>query len=260
MNFLRGVFLCLLAGLTPLALVSCSGGGTSASLASGSDAMTVAYTNPLNSPLGYGSPSYRVSPQQMYRQARVEKDFIRLGTHSRKDPHSMRPRYITIHSTQNYSPSADARRHALALKNGKIRARKRAGVNRTGHLYWHYSVDQDICVQHIPDTEQGEHADFEGPGNHYSIGIEMCENRGNSRAKTVDRTAKLTAYLMWKYDIPVQHVVPHYHWPRHGLSKPHKNCPHYLLDGGKPGAKWKWFQDKVSTYHRSIAGPQAPVL
>lgn len=252
---MRGWIL-LLAGLLPLGLLSCSssntgatGGQKAAYTAAGPSPMMVVF----NSPLGYDSAfMQRTSPQQMLNEVDVEKDFIRAGTHARKVKRPMQPRYITIHSTQNYSPSADAQRHSLALKNGKLRAYKREGGNRIGYLAWHYSVDENDAVQHMPTNEQGEHADFDGPGNRYSIGIEMCENRGNSRAKTIDRTAKLSAYLMWKHDIPLQNVVPHYHWPRRGLSNPHKNCPHYLLDNGKPGAKWAWFLNKVNDYHKEI--------
>ena len=51
----------------------------------------------------------------------------------------------------------------------------------------------------MPTNEQGEHADFDGPGNRYSIGIEMCENRGNNRAgddrprRAADRVADVQA-------------------------------------------------------------------
>jgi N-acetylmuramoyl-L-alanine amidase len=173
---------------------------------------------------------------------------------TRKYRRSMTPRYITIHSTQNFSRGADAMRHSEALKNGKLRARKRRGGNRIGYLVWHYTVDEDRAVQHLPTNEQGEHADFDGPGNRYSIGIEMCEHRGNSRSETIERTAKLAAYLMQKHNIPLRKVVPHYHWPRRGLSQPHKNCPHYLLDNGHPGAKWQWFLAKVNQHYQSIGG------
>ena len=84
-------------------------------------------------------------------------------------------------------------------------------------------------------------ADYEGNGNKKSVGIEMCENRGNSRTATVARTAKLCAALMKEYNIPLSRVVPHYHWerirPRTGKNLGHKSCPHFLMDKGKPGAK-----------------------
>lgn len=192
------------------------------------------------------------NPSTLYKEVNVKKDYIPRGTHARKYRRSMKPQYITIHSTQNYSRSADALRHSLALKNGKLRARKRRGGNRIGYLVWHFTTDQYRAVQHLPTNEQGEHADFDGPGNRYSIGIEMCENRGNSRSATIERTAKLAAYLMYKHNIPLRKVVPHYHWPRRGLSQPHKNCPHYLLDNGHPGAKWQWFLAKVNKHYKAI--------
>ena len=176
---------------------------------------------------------------------------IRKGTHARKIHRSMRPRYITVHSTQNYS--GDAYDHARALRNGKLRARKRRGGNRIGYLAWHFTVQEDVAIQHIPTNEQGEHADFDGPGNNYSIGIEMCEHRGNSRTRTLERTAKLCASLMHEYDIPLRNVVPHYHWPRKGVSKPHKNCPHFLMDSnGRPGKKWRDFQRAVNFHYKRV--------
>lgn len=185
----------------------------------------------------------------LLRTVNLERDYVRKGTHGRKVVRPMNPRYITIHSTQNFSGQADARRHALALKNGKLRAYKRRGGNRIGYLIWHFTVDDKRAVQHMPTNEQGEHADFDGPGNRYSIAIEMCENRGGNLQATIDRCARLTAYLMYKHRIPLSRVVPHYHWPRRGVSKPHKDCPHFLLDHGRPGRKWKSFQRKVKAYY-----------
>ena len=197
-----------------------------------------------------------ISPERnaaaLYKQVNIKKNLIPAGRHGRKVKRYMKPRYITIHSTQNYSPSADAWQHAKALNNGKLKARKRRGGNRIGYLTWHFSTDDTVAVQHLPTNEQGEHADFDGPGNKYSIGIEMCENRGNSRSGTIERTAKLAAYLMYKHKIPLKKVVPHYHWPRGGVSPAHKNCPHYLLDNGKPGAKWRGFQAKVNKHYKAI--------
>lgn len=200
------------------------------------------------------------SPTQLYREINVKRDIIPRGRHARKYRRPMTPRYITIHSTQNYSRGADAWRHSLALKNGKLRAPKRRGGNRIGYLVWHFTIDESRVVQHLPTNEQGEHADFHGPGNRYSIGLEMCENRGNSRSATVERTAKLIAYLMHKHNIPLRKVVPHYHWPRKGLSQPHKNCPHFLLDNGHPGAKWQWFLAKVNKHYKSITVPRIQQL
>jgi N-acetylmuramoyl-L-alanine amidase len=186
------------------------------------------------------------------------------GSHSRRDgrpavlPADEHPRYITIHSTQNYT--GNAYNHALALKRGALRANKRPGGNRIGFLTWHFTVQDDIAVQHLPCREQGEHADFDGPGNNYSIGIEMCEHRGNDIALTIDRTAKLAAYLMRAYNIPLSNIRAHYHWERKGLPTPHKDCPHFLHGPCAPGPTWQWFLNRVQMHHnRLLPGPATPL-
>jgi N-acetylmuramoyl-L-alanine amidase len=191
-----------------------------------------------------------VSRSELYREVNVKKMYIRRGTHGRKVHRSMRPKYITVHSTQNYT--GDAYAHAKALRNGKLRAYKRKGGNRIGYLTWHFTIQEDVAIQHIPTNEQGEHADFDGPGNNYSIGIEMAEHRGNSRAQTTDRTARLCASLMKEYNIPLSKVVPHYHWPRKGASPENKNCPHFLMDNGRPGKKWDGFLDQVNRHYKRL--------
>ena len=177
----------------------------------------------------------------------ITEAYIPKGQHGRWRTRSMRPRYITIHSTQNSGHGADARTHSQLLQRGALKGSK----NSLGYITWHYTVDDHSIYQSLPDNEQGQHADYEGDGNRYSIGIEMCENSDNNRAQTVEKTAELTAYLMHKYQIPLKNVVPHQHWRmiRHadGRDLGHKNCPHLLLDDGKPGAKWQAFLRKVES-------------
>jgi N-acetylmuramoyl-L-alanine amidase len=186
--------------------------------------------------------SSSLSPSSVYRQVNVKKDFLSYGARGRTRK-KMAPRYITIHSTQNWSRGADALRHSLALKNGAL-----------GRLSWHYTVDENRAVQHLPTNERGNHADYDGPGNRYSVGIEMCEHPGNSRSRTLDRTAKLAAWLCVKYDLPASRVVPHYKWPRYGKNPPNKNCPHFLLSNGRPGSKWRGFVKAVDVYRRRMLG------
>lgn len=161
----------------------------------------------------------------------------------------MCPTFITIHSTDNSARSADALHHARAMKNG-LRARH----NRTRYLAWHFTVDDHSIYQSLPTTETGEHADYEGPGNKSSIGIEMCVNRNNDIAKTIDRTAQLTARLIRQYRIPLNHVVPHMHWRMvrysDGRDLGYKKCPGIMLDRGQLGAKWNAFLAKVAFYAR----------
>ena len=250
-NFKPNVSLMLVAVVTAI-LTSC-----------GNVPQVMNYNPSRSTPVSFNQPGMMpgrpaMTSNQLLGQVNLVRDYIPDGRHARKYRRKMTPRYITIHSTQNYSPAADAMQHSKALKNGKLRAYKRRGGNRIGYLVWHYSIDEGRVVQHLPDNEQGEHADFDGPGNNYSLGLEMCENRGNSRSATVERTAKLTAYLMKRHNIPVRNVVPHYHWPRVGLNTPNKNCPHFLLDNGRPGRKWRAFQDKVMVYYNLMNVPVAP--
>lgn len=195
-----------------------------------------------------------VTPAQMLGEVRLKQDLIPAGKFARKVYRPMYPRYITIHSTQNYT--GDAFAHARALKAGALRATKRKGGNRIGFLAWHFTVQGNAAIQHIPTREQGEHADFDGKGNNYSIGIEMCEHRGNSLPQTMERTAKLTAALMMQHNIPLSNVVPHWYWPRYGTSPLHKPCPHFLMDNGRPGRHWAWFLSRVKAqYQRLVPGP-----
>lgn len=206
---------------------------------------------------GCGGVATSVSPSTArvpaaWEPMRITRDFIPAGAYGRHKVRRLDPRYITIHSTQNFASSADARAHSRMLRTGALTASK----NSLGYLTWHFSVDEDSIWQSLPCNEQGQHADYEGPGNRQSIGIEMCENRGNSRAATVDRTAKLTALLMKEYGIPLHHVVPHQHWrmvrysDRRDLG--HKDCPYFLLDHGRPGAKWQAFLGTVERYRGQL--------
>jgi N-acetylmuramoyl-L-alanine amidase len=182
-------------------------------------------------------------------ELKITQDIIPPGQCGRPLHRPMRPTFVTIHSTDNTSRSANALNHALAMNKG-LRGRH----NRSGFLTWHFTVDDHSIYQTLPTNETGEHADYEGQGNRSSIGIEMCVNRGNNLDSTVDRTAQLTARLMRQYDIPLDHVVPHMHWRmiryKGGRNLGFKKCPRILLDGGRLGPKWSAFIAKVSSYAR----------
>lgn len=182
----------------------------------------------------------------------VTVDLVPRGMYARRIYRPMSPRYITIHATENFGRGADARSHAQVLKSGSLKGPK----NAIGYVSWHFTVDDHSAWQSLPTNERGEHADYDGMGNRSSIGIEMCENRGNDRARTLDRTARLTAWLMKQHNIPLSHVVPHMHWRmiRHsdGRDLGHKKCPHFLLDGGRLGPKWAAFLQRVNAYRRAL--------
>ncbi|MEG0023764.1 MAG: N-acetylmuramoyl-L-alanine amidase [Akkermansia sp.] len=173
------------------------------------------------------------STSQMKREVVVQRSYMPTRTRARRNySGSMNPRFITIHSTAN--PTGDASSHSRYLNTGK-----------SGSLSWHYTVDQYWAIQHLPLNRMGHHADRGGPGDHYSIAIEMCETRSHNPVRIYDKAAKLTAVLMKEENIPLRNVVPHYYWSR-------KNCPRPLLDHGRPGYKWSWFISRVDYYSRCL--------
>ena len=178
------------------------------------------------------------SMNQMSREVGIRVSYMPKSTYARKRASSMTPRFITIHSTAN--PTGDAAAHSRALKRGAM-----------GSLNWHFTVDQYHAIQHIPLNETGRHADRGGPGDMYSIGIEMGEVRSHNPIVTWNRSAKLTAVLMKQYNIPLRNVVPHYYWTG-------KNCPAPLLTNGRPGYKWSWFVSRVDYYRRCLETKPAP--
>lgn len=175
---------------------------------------------------------------QMAGEVRIERDFMSPRSRARRAARSMKPHFITIHSTAN--PTGDAASHSRALKRGAM-----------GSLNWHFTVDQYHAIQHIPLNETGRHADRGGPGDMYSIGIEMGEVRSHNPIVTWNRSAKLTAVLMKQYNIPLRNVVPHYYWTG-------KNCPAPLLTNGRPGYKWSWFVSRVDYYRRCLETKPGP--
>jgi N-acetylmuramoyl-L-alanine amidase len=165
----------------------------------------------------------------------------------------MRPRYLTIHSTQDVGATAAEYARYLAIKGKRSRNNPRFG--RSGWVVWHFSVDDREAVEHLLPTEQGDHADYGGVGDRQSIGIEICEFRDPRRqAAAVDRAARLAAELASRYHIPTRNIVPHMHWPRWDF-KYGKPCPRILLErdrrapgGWRLGAKWRAFIARVERY------------
>ncbi|MFD0893401.1 N-acetylmuramoyl-L-alanine amidase [Luteolibacter ambystomatis] len=183
---------------------------------------------------------------------RVTSALVQKGTYGRHRIRPMTPRYITIHATENFSAGGTARAHAEMLRTGSLKGEH----NSLGYIIWHYTVDDHSIYQTQPCNEQGQHADYEGQGNRESIGIEMCENRGNSREVTLDRTAKLAALLMKRYGIPLSRIVPHQHWlmirydDHRDLG--HKTCPHFLVKGGESDPAWQAFLARVARYRAQL--------
>ena len=150
----------------------------------------------------------------------IIQDIIPKGNHNRPGV-KIRPRYITVHDTANRAKGADARAHARYLKSG-------AGGREVS---WHFTVDDEVIIQHLPLDEMGWHAGS-GTGNRESIGIEICENEDGDRAKAEANAIELIRHLMKELGIPIDRVVPHQHWTG-------KYCPRNILP------RWDEFLDRV---------------
>lgn len=134
---------------------------------------------------------------------------------------SMKPTHITIHETGNYSSGADAKAHASYLQN------------TTAKVSWHYTVDENVAYQHVPDNEVAYHAGST-KGNNCSIGIEICVNKNGDFNRACENTISLVRMLMKKHKIPIDNVVQHNHWNG-------KNCPENLRVNG-----WNEFINKIN--------------
>lgn len=167
------------------------------------------------------------TPTKENNDMNVIQDLIPKGRKNR--PGRTNPMlYITVHDTDNVDKGADALAHAKYLKSD---AAVKAQVS------WHYTVDDQRIVQHIPDNEDAWHAgDGAGTGNRKSIGVEICTNSDGNRTKATDNAAVLVADLCKKHNIPVSNVVQHNHWNG-------KTCPR-LLRAGNPYS-WDTFVAKV---------------
>ncbi|MFK9091786.1 N-acetylmuramoyl-L-alanine amidase [Bacillus salipaludis] len=123
------------------------------------------------------------------------------------------PKYITIHETDNTSRGANAEAHARLQERGNDRTAS-----------WHVTIDDNKIIQSIPFDEVAWAAGDgrNGPGNRTSIHIEMCVNADGNYDQTVSNTVEVVQYLMSRFTISSEHIVPHKHWTG-------KNCPKNLL-------------------------------
>lgn len=150
----------------------------------------------------------------------IKQDLIPKSNRNRPGT-KINPTYITVHETANTSTGADAESHARYVKG-------QAAIDRS--VSWHYTADDSVIIQHLPDNERGWHA---GNGNGSSIGIELCVNSDGDFQQTKRNAAALIQRLMKKHNIPLARVVTHKHWTG-------KNCPARLLN------EWNAFKQLIA--------------
>ena len=145
--------------------------------------------------------------------------------------------FIVIHYTANNGDTAYG--NTQFFKN----------VNRSASA--NYFVDENSTVWcSVKPSDIAWHCGTTGTyfhkycRNSNSIGIEMCSRKNSSgqyyfKDNTIDTTARLTALLMKKYNIPISNVIRHY-------DVTHKNCPEPFVRDLK---QWENFKTLVLNYY-----------
>lgn len=145
--------------------------------------------------------------------------------------------FIVIHYTANNGDTAFS--NTTFFKN----------INRSASA--HYFVDENPIVWcSVKPSDIAWHCGTTGTyfhkycRNSNSIGIEMCSRKDSSgkyyiKENTVDTTARLTASLMKKYNIPISNVIRHY-------DVTHKLCPEPFV---RDNSQWTKFKELVLNYY-----------
>lgn len=174
----------------------------------------------------YRGPSEEAPYVEQISGIPVIRDLIEENVPGR--PGTLRTiRYIVIHETGNDGKGAGAASH-----NNYIH--KEAALQT---LSWHYTVDDKVIYQHLPDNEVGYHAGdqlTEDGGNMCGIGIEICVNPESDYDKALENAAALAARLMDAYDLPMKALKKHQDFSG-------KNCPQRLIEQDR----WDEFCDTV---------------
>ena len=137
----------------------------------------------------------QVTPKQLLAECRIKTDLIRSGTVGRKYYRPMTPKYITIHSTQNYT--GNAYQHALALKRGALRANKAT----RGQPHRLSSPGTSPCRTTSPSSTCRAESKASTPtstvrGTTTASASRCASTAATTIGRTIDRTATLAAYLM----------------------------------------------------------------
>jgi len=140
---------------------------------------------------------------------------------------------VTIHETSNWLSGANARMHALYLRDG----------GRNNDVSWHYAVDSTTAYQCIPESEKSWHAGdtANGKGNASTISIEICDNRDGNFDQAMANAEWLAADVLYRHGV---FNVSGALFQHHDFSVFGKNCPITIRDTGR----WGEFCGKTQRY------------
>lgn len=125
---------------------------------------------------------------------KITVDHLPLTNKNRPKTIMSNVEWIAIHDTANNGEGADALMHNSFIKGADVS--------------WHYTVDDKMIINHLPDNEVGWHSGTTW-GNNSSIGIETCVHIGVDYNLVMRKTAYLTAKLLLENDLTLYNVRQH---------------------------------------------------
>jgi len=178
----------------------------------------------------YTAYNYGYIPFYFNEKSNVTVDLLPEDHLMRPSPgENLERKYVVIHDTANNKPGSGAEMHNRFIKNPD---RQKSS--------WHYTVDDELIFQHIPDREIAWHAGNE-EGNYYGIGIETCINPEVNYTVVMQKTAKLTAELLNRYGLTLHDIKQHYDFTG-------KECPRVM----RTNSRWDEFIDLVSIEYLGV--------
>lgn len=165
----------------------------------------------------------------------VNRDYLaRAGTLCRSTQMLEGFAGVTIHETSNWRSGANAKMHALYLRDG----------GQNFEVSWHYSVDSTSAYQSIPESEKAWHAGdtSKGTGNARTIAIEICDYNDDGNFDQAMANAEwLAADILYRHGV---YTTKDYLFQHNQFSSYGKNCPITIRDTGR----WDEFCAKTQIY------------
>jgi len=165
----------------------------------------------------------------------VNRDYLaRAGTLCRSTQMLEGFAGVTIHETSNWRSGANAKMHALYLRDG----------GQDIEVSWHYSVDSTSAYQSIPESEKAWHAGdtSKGTGNARTIAIEICDYNDDGNFDQAMANAEwLSADILFRHGV---YTTENYLFQHNKFSLYGKNCPITIRDTNR----WDEFCSKTQTY------------
>lgn len=141
------------------------------------------------------------------------------------------PWYIVIHETDNFSPGANARKHAQAQAAGNLSTSVQFYTGDDG-IYQAAELDRGT---YSVGKEYGGNHSIRDASNLNTINIEICVNSDGIYSIARQNAIELVKYLIKTTGIPADRVIRHY-------DAKGKYCPRKMMDNP---ALWEDFKNQI---------------